>query len=487
MKDILLAVAVLFIWVQAEAQSMDGSLRVHPQNGRYFTDNSGKAIYLTGSHTWASFQEILMPGDAPFDWPGYLKMLQSNHHNFIRLWTWEQAKKGSWTTDEIVFSPLPYQTVSKNGKERYDLSKWNEDYFDRLRRRVQEAGQKGIYVSVMLFQGWSMNKMDTPGADPWPHHPFNPVNNINGVSKAVVNNSIDDAAKGTLHSMKNGDVLAHQEAYAKKVIETLNDLDNVLYEILNEGGTKDWQYHMVNFVKETEKALPEQHPVGMTHAVTVNPPMFNEDLWKSPADWISPTPEPLAWKYKGSDFLEDYQNDPPANSGEKVILLDTDHLWGYGGSYRWAWKAFVRGHQPIFMDPWEPIAGQYDKAKNSSMFYVGGMSKNNPDHPDWEPLRKNMGYILQLANRIDLAKMTPQNQLSSTRYCLADPGQEYVVYLPDGTATLDLRTSQADFAVEWFIPVLNRTIKGTETLKGGDFRVLVAPFTGDAVLYLKGQ
>lgn len=99
-----------------------------------------------------------------------------------------------------------------------------------------------------------------------------------------------------------------------------------------------------------------------------------------------------------------------------------------------------------------------------------------------------MGYILQLANRLDLAKMTPQNQLSSSTYCLANPGQEYVVYFPGGgSATLDLRKTAADYAVEWFIPILNRTIKGTETLQGGDYRVLTAPFTGDAVLYLKRQ
>ena len=293
MKNIILLASILFIGVQVAAQTVDGPLRVHPDNGRYFTDNSGRAIYLTGSHTWASFQEIALPGDAPFDWPGYLDMLEDNHHNFIRLWVWEQAKKASWTKEDIVFSPLPYQTVQQGGKQRYDLSTWNEDYFERLRQRVQDAGQRGIYVSVMLFQGWSLNKTNTENADPWPHHPFHPDNNINGVGKQVVNNAMDDAEKGTLHSMKNGDVLAHQEAYVKKVIETLNDLDNVLYEILNEGGTKDWQYHIIHFIKDTQKAMPRQHPVGMTHAVAVSPPMFNDDLWNSSADWISPAPEPL--------------------------------------------------------------------------------------------------------------------------------------------------------------------------------------------------
>ena len=278
---------------------------------------------------------------------------------------------------------------------------------------------------------------------------------------------MDDSEKGTLHSLNNGDVLTYQEAYVKKVIETLNDLDNVLYEILNEGGTKDWQYHMVNFIKETEKAMPQQHPVGMTHAVAVNPPMFNEDLWNSPADWISPAPEPLAWKYQGSAFLEDYQNDPPANSGKKVVVLDTDHLWGHGGTYRWAWKAFVRGHQPIFMDPWQHLPGTLDREKMDWMFIEGGMSKDTRDYPDWEPLRNNMGYIRQLADRMNLAKMTPQDRLSSTTYCLANPGQEYVVYFPEGgSATLDLRSVAADYAVEWFIPVLKHHPRDGNATRG---------------------
>ena len=31
-----------------------GPLRVHPENRRYFADASGRAVYLTGSHTWAN-------------------------------------------------------------------------------------------------------------------------------------------------------------------------------------------------------------------------------------------------------------------------------------------------------------------------------------------------------------------------------------------------------------------------------------------------
>lgn len=46
---------------------MSGPLHPHPDNPRYFTDHTGKAIYLTGSHTWATFQERTYSGLPPFN------------------------------------------------------------------------------------------------------------------------------------------------------------------------------------------------------------------------------------------------------------------------------------------------------------------------------------------------------------------------------------------------------------------------------------
>jgi hypothetical protein len=39
-----------------------------------------------------------------------------------------------------------------------------------------------------------------------------------------------------------------------------------------------------------------------------------------------------------------------------------------------------------------------------------------------------MGSTLTYANRMILVDMTPQPSLSSTGYCLANPGAEYLVY-----------------------------------------------------------
>ena len=44
------------------------------------------------------------------------------------------------------------------------------------------------------------------------------------------------------------------------------------------------------------------------------------------------------------------QTDPGAADGSKVSILDTDHIWGVGGTNTWVWRAFTRGHNPIYMD-----------------------------------------------------------------------------------------------------------------------------------------
>src|SRR2546428_4336327 len=63
-------------------------LRVHPTNPRYFTDGSGKAVYLTGSHTWTNLQDQdLKNPPAVFNYDDYLAFLKRHNHNFIRLWS----------------------------------------------------------------------------------------------------------------------------------------------------------------------------------------------------------------------------------------------------------------------------------------------------------------------------------------------------------------------------------------------------------------
>ena len=92
------------------------TLRVSEINPRYFTDNTGKAIYLTGSHTWDNLVDMNDPGaDTPFDFPGYISFLKSHNHNFIRLWTWDLLTIGK--KDYVPMHEVPLHPWKRSGDE----------------------------------------------------------------------------------------------------------------------------------------------------------------------------------------------------------------------------------------------------------------------------------------------------------------------------------------------------------------------------------
>jgi hypothetical protein len=432
-----------------------GPLRVDSANPRYFTDGSGKAIYLTGSHTWDNLQDL---GGSPFDFSAYLTLLQQYHHNFFKLYVWEQPKGiTTWpdpTQPNATLTPVIFKRTgpgtAADGGPKFDLMQYNQAYFDRLRQRIIAADNRGMYVSVMLFDGWSVEQK-AGGTNPWISHPFNQNNNINGINgDPNLNNGGEETETLAIPA-----VTRLQEAYVRKVVDTVNDLDNVLYEICNEtdGGTAQtqWQNHMIDFIHTYEAGKPKQHPVGFTAEY---PSGNNADLFASHADWISPN---------GGGG---YDTNPPASTGKKVILTDTDHIWGIGGDRYWAWESFTRGLNVIYMDPWNgdfiPVSPNLD-------------------------LRVNMGYILSYANRMNLAAMTPHGELASTGYALANLSTihgEFLVYAPSGGSfTVNLTSLPGSVNVEWFNPSTGTTIAGG-TANGGATRSFTPPFSGDAVLYI---
>ncbi|MGC8834180.1 MAG: hypothetical protein ACP5R4_09000, partial [Armatimonadota bacterium] len=156
-----------------------GPLRVHPTNPRYFADRRGRIVYLTGSHTWNNLQDM-GPTDPPkpFDFNAYLDFLQQHNHNFIRLWRWEEPKwryeHGSLCFCEPHPWPRTGPGIARDGKPKFDLTKFNQSYFTRLRERCSSAAKRGIYVSVMLFEGHCVQF----AAEGREFHPFHPDNNI---------------------------------------------------------------------------------------------------------------------------------------------------------------------------------------------------------------------------------------------------------------------------------------------------------------------
>ncbi len=112
LKTAVICGAAAGAWKTAPAQMgrqpATGPLHVHPQNPRYFADASGRAIFLTGAHTWANLQDTGVAPIPTFDWQAYLAMMLSHNHNFMRLWGWQQSAWAPWTPDKILFEPVLY-------------------------------------------------------------------------------------------------------------------------------------------------------------------------------------------------------------------------------------------------------------------------------------------------------------------------------------------------------------------------------------------
>jgi hypothetical protein len=90
-----------------------------------------------------------------------------------------------------------------------------------------------------------------------------------------------------------------------------------------------------------------------------------------------------------------------------------------------------------------------------------------------------MGHARKLANRLNLARMQPRDDLSSSHYCLAHSGREYLVYLPEGgEVTIDL--AKGTYAFEWINPDTGKTAQKGQ-VAGGTQR-FTAPFEGQAII-----
>lgn len=210
-------------------------LTVHPTNPRYFTDGSGRAVYLTGSHTWNNLQHNgVYP---PVDFKEYLDFLRKHNHNFIRMWAWEQAGWDPWAKGYVTVEPVAFARTGPgkalDGKPKFDLTKLNDEYFRRLRTRVAAAQARGIYVSIMLFEGWSVERKGQVG-NPWQGHPFNKANNINGID----GDRDGDGQGPEIHTVNAPkEILAFQCAYVRRVSDTVTVIPS-LHMVIAVRGAK---------------------------------------------------------------------------------------------------------------------------------------------------------------------------------------------------------------------------------------------------------
>jgi len=137
--------------------------------------------------------------------------------------------------------------------ERYDLDQWNEEYWNRLRRFLEETARRDIIVQLTFWDIHDLRSPAVPGTTgSWTEHPWNPRNNVNYTSAETgLPEEIDTASPGeqrqprqhkqrqhpffhTVPALNNAEkVLMYQQRFVRQILAVSLPYDHVLYNVEN--------------------------------------------------------------------------------------------------------------------------------------------------------------------------------------------------------------------------------------------------------------
>ncbi len=471
----------MFIAQIASAAQVSGPL-VASSNPNYFKDANGAVLLLNGSQTWNTFQDWGSKGTLQtLDFDAFVNFLTGHGHNFTLLWITEMPKFCNFPATasappDLIAGPLPWLRTgpgnATDGGLKFDLTKFNPNFFERLRTRAEALNRAGIYVGVYLFTGEWLNifRCSSDG------YPYTGANNINGVDDGYTGGK-----KGTGSITMNAPnaITRFQDAYVEKMIDSLNDLPNVLW-IMSEEAPADstwWNNHQIAHVRAYESKKQHQHPIGYAALIEST----DATLYNSDADWVAPAARISPAESCGS-----------GHPRCKVSVNDSDHsyweMWKDTPQVNrnYEWENFMHGDQVLFMDPY--VAYYPRESRNMCVSPTNAIC-SGPDKR-YDNFRDNLGYILRYSRKLNLAKVRPSSALTSTGYCLAQTppvGAEYLIYAPSGgafTVNLSAMAGSRRLSVEWFNPSTGAATTGHPIPAGSASQSFNPPFSGDSVLYL---
>lgn len=266
----------------SRAQS-EAPIQLHPQNPHYFLYR-GKAVALisSGEHYGAVL-------NADFDYHRYLATLEGERMNYTRLFggSYVEMPVKSFSIQRNDLAPAPGKFIAPwarsetpgyaGGGNKFNLTRWNLEYFTRLHDFLKDAARRGIVVEIGLFSSQY-------GEVQWNLSPFNRANNVN---------QTPDIDWKKLNTPENGAILGFQESYVRKLVREANAYPNVIFEIANEPWsdrpavlgvvngylwqgrdqfpnsvdlpdelTMAWQQQVVQWITSEESALPNKHLIA---------------------------------------------------------------------------------------------------------------------------------------------------------------------------------------------------------------------------------
>jgi hypothetical protein len=477
--------------------SAQEALALHPRNPHYLVFRGQPTILVgSGEHYGAVVNRA-------FDYRKYLDTLAADGLNLTRLFTGTYYEKpGDFGIGANTLAPATGDVVvpwarsdrpgAADGGARFDLSRWDPAYFDRLRAFVGEAGRRGIVVEVVLFSSYY--------GEGWARSPLNAANNVNGVGAVP---------RERANTLDNGNLLAEQERVVRKVVSELRDFDNVYYEIQNE----PWADHEV--------------PAGV-----LNPSVLPGDMsppgafWKNRVDLASPAS--LAWQARIAAVVRDeearlgvrhlvaknYCNHryPLRDVDPNVSILNFHYAWPEAATLNAGLDRVISLDETGFASPSDRVAapetdsvyrrqaweflmaggGIYSMLDYS--FAVGhedGRFVNEAPGGGSPALRRQLRVLKDFLHAFDIPALAPRPGLvvsSPGAFPRAiGTGEAFGVYLwGDGRTTLTLDLPAGSWREEWIDTRTGETRKsGTHALAGGRLQVTSPAYDGDIALRLR--
>lgn len=429
-------------------------LALHPANPHYFLFRGKPAVLITsGEHYGAVLNR-------DFDYVKYLQTLEADGLNLTRTFSGAYVEPaGAFNIAQNTLAPKAGRFICPwarsdvpgyaNGGNKFDLSQWDEEYFQRLRDFVGTASRCGVVVEMNLFCPFYEESQ-------WKLSPQNAINNINGIGTVGRTNVY------TLD--KHGGLLAVHETMTRKIVTVLKDFDNVYYEVCNEpyfgGVTMAWQRRIADVITETEQAL------GVRHLISMN-------IANDKAKVTDPHPAISIFNF--------HYASPPVtvemNYGLNKVIGDNET--GFKGTNDTHYR----------MEGWEFILAGGGLYNNLDYSFVAGHEDGTFVYPKSQPgggnpaFRKQMKTLRDFIHRFDFIKMKPARSIvkggvpeKGRVQVLAEEGRQYALYLFGGNqADLALEVPAGEYTVEWVHPLTGRSETAAPVAHGGGRMVLRTP------------
>ena len=279
-------------------------IRAHPDNPHYYLFRGRPTVLITSAEHYGAVI------NRAFDYNAYLDALKSHGLNYTRIYpaafiepegTFHPENTLAPKSEDLIQPWARSQTPGyRSGGNRFDLDRWDPEYFRRLKDFLAQADARGIVVEVCFFN--AQNKGS------WPMSPLYWKNNIQGEEP------IDDY--NGVQTLKHPDLVRRQEEFVRRIVQEVNSFDNVILEICDEPtvyGTPralagPWIGHLVEVVKQTESGLPKKHLLGQQMMGTIGGPIdftSNPDVSVIVTQYIWETPDEQVGGMKALDQLYD--------------------------------------------------------------------------------------------------------------------------------------------------------------------------------------